>query len=52
MRGDTIDPKCKSSKILLECFTKMDIKFKTFDILIDDNLKAWLKFYSNWPSFP
>jgi glutaredoxin-related protein len=30
----------------------MDIKYKTFDILIDDNLKEWLKFYSNWPSFP
>lgn len=52
MRGDAMNPKCKSSKLLLESFTKMDIKYKSFDILIDDNLKEWLKFYSNWPSFP
>ena len=52
MRGDALNPKCKSSKLLLESFTKMDIKYKTFDILIDDSLKEWLKFYSNWPSFP
>ena len=52
MRGDAMNPKCKSSKLLLESFTKMDIKYKSFDILIDDSLKEWLKFYSNWPSFP
>ena len=52
MRGDATNPLCKSSKMLLECFQKMDIKYKTYDILADDNLKEWLKFYSNWPSFP
>ena len=52
MRGDPKDPKCKSSKILIECLTKMEIKFKSYDILIDDHLKEWLKYYSNWPSFP
>ena len=52
MRGDVQEPKCKSSRVLVECLTKMEIKFRTFDILIDDNLKEWLKFYSNWPSFP
>lgn len=52
MRGDVSEPKCKSSKALVECLTKMQIKFKTFDVLLDDNLKEWLKFYSNWPTFP
>ena len=52
MRGDPKEPKCKSSKTLIECLTKMQIKFKSFDILLDDNLKEWLKFFSNWPSFP
>jgi glutaredoxin-related protein len=52
MRGDQKQPKCKSSKMLVECFTKMELKFKCIDILLDDNLKEWLKFYSNWPSFP
>lgn len=52
MRGDPQQPECKSSKTLVECLTKMQVKFKTFDVLKDDNLKEWLKFYSNWPSFP
>ncbi len=52
MRGDQKNPKCKSSKMLSDCFKKMEITFKDFDILKDDNLKEWLKFYSNWPSFP
>mmetsp|Transcript_42056 Transcript_42056/g.64452 ORF Transcript_42056/g.64452 Transcript_42056/m.64452 type:complete len:168 (+) Transcript_42056:276-779(+) len=52
MRGDPQQPKCKSSRILIECFTKVDIKYKSFDILTDDNLKEWLKYFSNWPSFP
>ena len=52
MRGDPKEPKCKSSKILIECLTKMEIKFKSYDILVDDHLKEWLKYYSNWPSFP
>ena len=30
----------------------MEVKFKSYNILTDDNLKEWLKFYSNWPSFP
>lgn len=52
MRGEKTDPKCKSSKILCETLTKMEIKFKDIDILKDDNIKEWLKFYSNWPSYP
>lgn len=37
---------------MVETLTKMRVKFKTFDVLKDDSLKEWLKFYANWPSFP
>lgn len=47
-----MDPKCRSSKILIECLFKMEISFRDYDILKDDSLKEWLKHYSNWPSFP
>ena len=30
----------------------MEVKFRHFDILQDERIKEWLKFYSNWPSFP
>ena len=52
MRGDPAEPKCKGSKTIVETLTKMQIKFKTHDVLKDDHLKEWLKFYSNWPSYP
>ena len=52
MRGSQADPKCRSSKILIECFLKMEIGFRDYDVLKDDSLKEWLKHYSNWPSFP
>lgn len=52
IRGDQMEPKCKSSKMLIDCLTKMQVKFKSFDVLMDDSLREWLKFYSNWPNFP
>jgi len=30
----------------------IDVTFKAFDVLEDKRLKEWLKFYSNWPTFP
>jgi monothiol glutaredoxin len=26
--------------------------FRTFDILKDERIRQWLKFYSNWPTLP
>jgi glutaredoxin-related protein len=28
------------------------IKFETFDILSDENIRAGMKKYSSWPTFP
>lgn len=33
-------------------FGKSGYKYKTFDILADERIRQWLKFYSNWPTFP
>ena len=52
IRGSPLKPTCKSSKVLVEQFNKMEVKFKSYDILLDHKIKEWLKFYSNWPSFP
>ena len=30
----------------------MEVKFGHIDILSNPKLKEWLKFYSNWPTFP
>jgi glutaredoxin-related protein len=52
IRGPPNEPKCPQSQLLVEYFTKMEIKFRSYDILGDNRLKEWLKFYSNWPSYP
>ena len=52
MRGTQLEPKCRASKLVCECFGKMELNFKDYDILKDESLKEWLKHYSNWPSFP
>lgn len=33
MRGDVMEPKCKSSRLLVTTLTKMEVKFKSFNIL-------------------
>lgn len=30
----------------------LEIKYKSFDILFNQKLKEWLKYFANWPSFP
>lgn len=45
-------PMCKSSKFLVDQLNRMEIKFKSYNILEDGKLKEWLKFYANWPSYP
>lgn len=35
IRGTPTEPQCKSSRVLLEYLTKMEIKFRHFNILTD-----------------
>ena len=52
IKGTADTPKCKFTRRLVEMFGKSGYKFKTFDILGDERIRQWLKFYSNWPTFP
>ena len=52
IRGTHTNPQCKSSKKMLELLNKMEIKFRSFNILEDFKLKEWLKFYSDFQNFP
>lgn len=52
IRGTKSEPKCKSSKQMIETLKKMEVNFKSYDILEDIQLKEWLKFYASWPQFP
>lgn len=52
IKGTSEAPKCKFTRRLVELFGKSQYKYKTFDILGDERIRQWLKFYSNWPTFP
>lgn len=52
IKGSPEAPKCKFTRKLLEVLAPYSYRFRTFDILKDERIRQWLKFYSNWPTFP
>jgi len=54
MKGDPATPKCGFSRQLMEIMKNdaADIKFETFDIFTDEEVRQGLKTYSNWPTYP
>ncbi len=54
MKGNRYEPRCKFSKALMEVFKELpaEIKYETFDILLDEEVRQGLKEYSNWPTYP
>lgn len=52
IKGSPDQPKCKFTRKLLETFAPFGYRFRHFDILKDERIRQWLKFYSSWPTFP
>lgn len=52
MKGEPSAPRCKFSKALMAIFNKIDLKFDSFDILEDEEVRQELKKFSNWPTYP
>eukprot|EP00187_Rhodella_violacea_P010561 CAMPEP_0174888580 /NCGR_PEP_ID=MMETSP0167-20121228/3854_1 /TAXON_ID=38298 /ORGANISM="Rhodella maculata, Strain CCMP736" /LENGTH=334 /DNA_ID=CAMNT_0016125615 /DNA_START=17 /DNA_END=1021 /DNA_ORIENTATION=+ len=52
MKGDREEPKCKFSRELVGIFAEEGIEFSGVDILADEGLRAEMKTYSNWPTYP
>eukprot|EP01080_Neovahlkampfia_damariscottae_P007365 gene7365-11687_t len=52
MKGNPSEPKCGFSKKTVGILEKSGIKFSTFDILQDQDVRTGLKEYSNWPTYP
>jgi Grx4 family monothiol glutaredoxin len=52
MKGGPDEPKCGFSRSLVQILRNEGIKFSHFDILTDDNVRAGLKIYSDWPTYP
>jgi Grx4 family monothiol glutaredoxin len=52
MKGSPEAPRCGFSRTLVSILNELNIKFDTFDILSDENVRQELKTYSNWPTYP
>mgnify|MGYP000337435397 CR=1 FL=1 len=52
MKGDPSMPMCGFSAKVIDILQQYDINFKTYNILMDEELRQGLKDYSQWPTFP
>lgn len=52
MKGTPEEPKCGFSKKAVEILRAENVKFGTFDILGDNEVREGLKKFSNWPTYP
>jgi len=52
MKGAPAAPKCGFSRQICEILKEHAIPFASFDILTDEDVRAGLKTYSDWPTYP
>lgn len=52
MKGSPAQPQCGFSRTIIGMLNETGEKYDTFDILSDEEVRAGLKTYSNWPTYP
>lgn len=52
MKGNPEEPRCGFSKKVVDILKEENVKFGSFDILSDNEIREGLKKFSNWPTFP
>jgi len=52
MKGNPEVPRCGFSRKMCELLVEQSVKFDTFDILSDEDVRQELKIYSNWNTYP
>ncbi|NP_001279353.1 glutaredoxin 3 [Callorhinchus milii] len=52
MKGTPQDPRCGFSRQIVGIFSERNIRYSSFDILSDEDVRQGLKIYSNWPTYP
>lgn len=52
MKGDRFQPRCGFSKQAIQMLDSKEIKYETFDILSDNEVRQGLKEFSEWPTYP
>ncbi|KAL5021983.1 hypothetical protein ScPMuIL_001138 [Solemya velum] len=52
VKGNREDPRCKFSKQVIQIMSETTVKYNTFDILSNEEVRQGLKAFSNWPTYP
>ena len=52
MKGNPAMPQCGFSAAVVSILKQTGVKFESFNILADQDLREGLKEYSSWPTFP
>lgn len=50
IKGSALEPFCKFSKELLQHLKPLGIEFGYYDILADESMRHWLRYYDKWPT--
>jgi monothiol glutaredoxin len=52
MKGTPVFPQCGFSAQVVQVLSLLGVKFKAYDVLVDDELRQGIKEFSNWPTIP
>ena len=52
MKGTPVFPQCGFSASVVQILGQLGVKFKSFDVLKDPELRQGIKEFSNWPTVP
>lgn len=52
MKGSREMPSCSFSNQVIQIFNRLNVDYKTVDLLQDSNLRKTIKEYSQWPTIP
>ncbi|WP_191059195.1 Grx4 family monothiol glutaredoxin [Geminicoccus harenae] len=52
MKGTPVFPMCGFSAAVVQILSQTGVKFQTYNVLDDAELRQGLKEFSNWPTFP
>jgi monothiol glutaredoxin len=52
MKGTPVFPMCGFSAAVVQILTSHGVKFQSYNVLDDMDLRNGLKSFSNWPTFP
>ena len=52
MKGNPVFPQCGFSATVVEILSRLGVKFKSHDVLMDPSLRDGVKAFSQWPTIP